>query len=70
MINLIPRTLKIISIGTASDKKIGNISSEVDKYTAIKVPSVITLAAYKLVAETENTHSGKTPKILPIKGPH
>ena len=55
----------MVVIGTASDKKIGNISSEVERYTAINVPNVITLAAYKLVAETENPHCGNIPSIPP-----
>ena len=54
--NLIANILIMIIGETASDIKIGNISSHVDKYTAISVPNVITLPAYKLVAETENPH--------------
>lgn len=55
---------------TASDINIGSISSEVDKYTAISVPNVITLPAYKFVADTEKPHCGNTPNMLPIIGPH
>ena len=40
-----PKIFNIVVTGTASDIKIGNISSDVDKYTAINVPNVITLAA-------------------------
>ena len=43
--NFIPSIDNIVVIGTASDINIGNISSDVDRYTAINVPSVITLAA-------------------------
>ena len=55
---------------TASDMNIGSISSDVDKYTAISVPNVITRPAYKFVADTENPHCGNAPNILPIIGPH
>ena len=60
----------IVIAGTASDMNIGSISSDVDKYTAINVPSVITLPAYKLVADTENPHCGNIPKRLPKNGPN
>ncbi len=43
--NFIPNIASIVVIGTASDNKIGNISSDVERYTAINVPNVITLAA-------------------------
>ena len=42
--------------GTCSDKKIGNISSEVDKYTAINVPIDIIFATYKFDAEALKPH--------------
>ena len=63
--NFIDNILIIVITGTCSDSNIGNISSDVDKYTAIKVPNVITLAAYKLVADTENPHCGNIPSIPP-----
>ena len=68
--NFTPKIFKIIIGETDSEIKIGSISSEVDKYTAINVPNVITLAAYKLVADTEKPHCGKIPKTLPKKGPN
>ena len=68
--NFIPKIFNITQIETPSDINIGNISSEVDKYTAIKVPNVMTLAEYRLVADTENPHCGNTPKTLPINGPN
>ncbi len=70
IINFIPNIFKIIIGDTASDINIGNISSDVDKYTAISVPNVITRPAYKFVAETEKPHCGNIPSILPKNGPH
>ena len=67
--NFIPNIFAITPISTPSDINIGNISSDVDRYTAINVPSVITLAAYRFVAETENPHCGTIPKIPPTNGP-
>ena len=52
-----------------SDKNIGIISSDVDKYTAISVPKLITLAEYKFVADAEKPHCGITPTIPPNNGP-
>ena len=43
--NFIPKIFKITIGETASDINIGIISSDVDKYTAINVPNVITLPA-------------------------
>ena len=54
--NFIASIVIITLIGAALDISIGNISSDVDKYTEIKVPKVIILAAYRLVAATENPH--------------
>ena len=36
----------------------------------INVPNVITLAEYKLVADTENPHCGNIPTIAPNTGPN
>ena len=52
-------------IGIDSEMKIGIISSEVDKYTAIKVPNDINLEEYKFVAEAENPHCGTIPNNSP-----
>ena len=49
---------------------IGNISSEVDRYTAIKVPTVITRPAKRLDAAAENPHCGITPRSPPHTGPN
>ena len=49
--------------------KNGIISSDVDKYTAISVPKLITLAAYKFVADAENPHCGIIPTADPSSGP-
>ena len=69
-INFIPNIFNIIIGETASDINIGSISSDVDKYTAISVPNVITRPAYKFVADTEKPHCGNAPRTLPIIGPH
>ena len=63
--SFIPSIVNIVPAGTASVNNIGNISSDVAKYTEINVPSVITLPAYKLVADTENPHCGNIPTIAP-----
>lgn len=51
------------------DNIIINISSLVDKYIDISVPSVIILVIYKLVAITEKPHCGITPNNEPMIGP-
>ena len=66
---LIARILPITTGFTASDIRIGSISSEVDRNTAISVPMVITLPAYILDAVTENPHWGKIPRTDPHSGP-
>ena len=59
----------INDISTFSDIIIINISSLVDKYIDINVPSVIILVIYRLVAITEKPHCGITPSREPIIGP-
>ena len=54
---------------TASDKKIGSISSEVDKNTATSVPIVMIPPEYRFEAATENPHCGKIPATPPAIGP-
>ena len=54
--SLIPNIERIILTSTASEINIGNISSEVDKNTAINVPKVIILAEYRLEAAAEKPH--------------
>ena len=44
-ISILERIFNIIIGETASEINIGNISSDVDKYTAINVPNVITRPA-------------------------
>ena len=68
--NLIASILKIKLAGAASEINIGSISSEVDKNTAINVPIVIILPAYKLAAAAEKPHCGNIPIIPPHKGPN
>ena len=46
----------MIGAGTCSDIKSGIISSEVERYIAISVPSVMTLPAYRFEAAAENPH--------------
>ena len=65
IVNFIASIVIITLIGAALDISIGNISSEVDKYTEIRVPKVIIFAAYRLVAATEKPHCGNIPKALP-----
>ena len=60
----------IVDIETDSVNNIGNISSDVVKYTEISVPNVITLVEYKFVAETENPHCVNIPNIAPNNGPN
>ena len=52
-----------------SEINTGNISSDVERYIAIRVPNVITLPAYRLDAAAENPHCGNTPSIAPKNGP-
>ena len=54
---------------TASDKKMGSISSEVDKNTATSVPIVMIPPEYRFEAATENPHCGKIPATPPAIGP-
>ena len=68
--NFIPKIVNIVDTGIVSEINIGNISSDVVKYTEISVPSVITLAEYKFVADTENPHCGTIPTIPPNNGPN
>ena len=68
--NFIPKILIIVDTGVPSDNIIGIISSEVAKYTAINVPKLIILVAYKFVATTENPHCGTVPNKPPINGPN
>ena len=70
IVNFIPKIVNIVLAGTASVNNIGSISSDVARYTEINVPNVITLPAYKLVADTEKPHWGKIPTIAPSKGPN
>ena len=70
IINFVPNIFRIMIGETDSEINIGSISSDVDKYTDISVPSVITLAAYKFVADTENPHCGNMPNMLPNNGPY
>ena len=51
-----PKICKINFTSAASEIKIGNISSEVDKKIAINVPNDTTLPAYRLAAEAEKPH--------------
>ena len=45
--------------------KIGIISSEVERNTAISVPAVITPPEYRLAAPAENPHCGMSPMPAP-----
>ena len=52
-----------------SEIRIGSISSDVDRKTAIIVPTVMTPPEYRFAAAAENPHCGTTPSIPPITGP-
>lgn len=56
-------------ISTCSDSRMISISSLVDKYMDIRVPSVIILVIYRFVAITEKPHCGIIPNREPIIGP-
>jgi hypothetical protein len=49
-------------------KIIGIASSEVDKYTAMRVQIVTILLLYKAVAITENPHCGSNANRAPMMG--
>ena len=52
------------------DNNIGIASSDVDMNTAINVPAVIILPAYKFDAATENPHWGTPPSTAPPTTPN
>ena len=56
-------------IPTEEEIRIGSISSDVDRYTAISVPMVIILPEYRLEAAAENPHWGMIPNNAPQMGP-
>ena len=60
----------IVAAGTALEIMIGNISSEVERYTAIRVPTVSTRPEKRLEAAAENPHCGITPRSPPHTGPN
>jgi len=64
------RIIMIVAKLAPSPIRIGNISSEVDKYIDINVPKEIIRVAYKLVAITEKPHCGTAPNIEPRMGPY
>ena len=66
---LIPKTHAIVVIGTDFDRKIGSISSEVERNTATSVPAVIIPPAYRLAAAAEKPQREKRPAFLPCQNP-
>ena len=63
-------TFAITATGTADERKIASISSEVDRKTASSVPTVMTPPAYRLDAAAEKPHCGRIPVNAPGSGPH
>ena len=68
--NLYPRIFMISPGGTLRESRIGSISSEVERNTAISVPLVISPSVNRLAVAAENPHCGITPSALPMAGPH
>ena len=66
---LVPRIFRMVPRFTASEIKMGSISSEVDRKTAIRVPAVIRPPEYRLEAAAENPHWGTAPRAAPARGP-
>ena len=60
---------KMVETGNPSEIMIGNISSDVDKNTAINVPGVKIPPANNPAAAAENPHCGMIPISPPIRGP-
>ena len=60
---------KISETGRPSEIMIGNISSDVDKNTAISVPGVNIPPANSPAAAAENPHCGMIPISPPSRGP-
>ena len=69
MSSFAPSIFKMTMGSTCSAMKMGSISSEVERNTAISVPNVITRPAYSVAAAAENPHWGNTPSTAPIAGP-
>ena len=65
MTNLAARIFPITAGATDELIKIGIISSEVERNTAISVPAVITPPEYRLAAPAENPHCGMSPMPAP-----
>ena len=68
-IAFVARIRSIVAGCTPSEIKIGSISSEVDRKTAIRVPTEITPPANRLEAAAEKPHCGRIPTAAPISGP-
>ena len=72
---MMPRTIFVTMIAimvfgaTCSEMNIGSISSDVERNTAISVPTEITPPAKRLDAAAENPHWGSIPAAPPISGP-
>ncbi len=66
---LAPMILRMTSNGTCSARKMGSISSDVERNTANSVPSVMTRPAHSVAAAAENPHCGTAPTTAPTTGP-
>ena len=69
MTTFAPMMERMVLPGTASARKMGSISSEVDRNTAKSVPSVMTRPAHSVAATAEKPHWGTTPRKAPTMGP-
>ncbi len=66
---LMPKIIPMVPAGTCSATSMGSISSDVERNTATKVPSVTMRPAYSVDAIAEKPHCGTTPKMAPTAGP-
>lgn len=62
--------MPIVEGATAAEIKIGSISSDVLRKTAIRVPAVITPPEYRLAAAADSPHCGIRPSPAPITWPN
>ena len=69
IISFTPMIFRMVIGATCSARKMGSISSEVDRNTANSVPSVMTRPAHSVAAAAEKPHCGTMPTSAPTTGP-
>ena len=69
IISFTPMIFRMVAGATCSARKMGSISSEVDRNTANSVPSVMTRPAHSVAAAAEKPHCGTMPTSAPTTGP-